>query len=170
MAHEVHAAPVAPSRRRIAVAEAAGRDVEAGPFDRHEELVFVARDVVMTVDEEAAGKPVEVSRRDLFEAAARSDLALAFESAIGSTGTVARRGSISWELTVQGVTGHSSLIFSPLHLNPPAAPALFVLGLLLAAIYHRTGSLTPAVIAHGFNNGVAFLALRYVDSPAVTPG
>jgi uncharacterized protein len=64
----------------------------------------------------------------------------------------------------------SSLIFSLLHLNLPAAPALFVLGLLLAAIYHRTGSLTPAIIAHGFNNGVAFLVLRYVDLPAVTTG
>jgi len=68
--------------------------------------------VVMTGDEEAAGKPVEVSRRDLFEAARRSDVALAFESAIGRTGTVARRGSASWELEVQGVTGHSSGMFS----------------------------------------------------------
>jgi glutamate carboxypeptidase len=69
--------------------------------------------VVMTGDEEATGKPMEVSRKELWDAAARSDLALAFESAIGLTGTVARRGSISWQLTVQGVTGHSSGIFSP---------------------------------------------------------
>lgn len=69
--------------------------------------------VVMTGDEEATGKPTAVSRKDLWYAAARSDLALAFESAIGLTGTVARRGSISWQLTVQGVTGHSSGIFSP---------------------------------------------------------
>jgi len=68
--------------------------------------------VVMTGDEEAAGQPLEVSRRDLWEAAARSDVALAFESAIGATGTVARRGSITWELEVQGVTGHSSGMFS----------------------------------------------------------
>lgn len=68
--------------------------------------------VVMTGDEEAVGKPQELARRDLLEAAKRSDVALAFESAIGRTGTVARRGSISWELEVQGVTGHSSGIFS----------------------------------------------------------
>lgn len=68
--------------------------------------------VVMSGDEEAAGQPHEVSRRDLREAAERSDLVLAFESAIGHTGTVARRGSISWELEVQGVTGHSSGMFS----------------------------------------------------------
>lgn len=68
--------------------------------------------VVMTGDEEAAGDPIEVSRRDLFEAAKRSDLALAFETAIGHTGTVARRGIIGWSLEVQGATGHSSGIFS----------------------------------------------------------
>lgn len=68
--------------------------------------------VVMTGDEEAVGKPQELARRDLLDAARRSDVALAFESALGNTGTVARRGSISWELEVQGVTGHSSGIFS----------------------------------------------------------
>ncbi len=68
--------------------------------------------VVMTGDEEAPGTPLEVVRRDLFEAAKRSDLVLAFESAIGRTGTIARRGSISWELEVQGTTAHSSGIFS----------------------------------------------------------
>jgi len=68
--------------------------------------------VVMTGDEEAPGTPVEVVRRDLLEAAKRSDLVLAFESAIGRTGTVARRGSITWLLEVQGTTAHSSGIFS----------------------------------------------------------
>ncbi|MBI2497729.1 MAG: M20/M25/M40 family metallo-hydrolase [Opitutae bacterium] len=68
--------------------------------------------VVMTGDEEAAGRPLEVSRRDLLEAAGRSDVALAFESAVGHTGTVARRGSTTWELEVQGITGHSSGMFS----------------------------------------------------------
>lgn len=68
--------------------------------------------VVMSGDEEAPGTPIEVVRRDLLEAARRSDLVLAFESAIGNTGTVARRGSISWVLEVQGTTAHSSGIFS----------------------------------------------------------
>ena len=68
--------------------------------------------VVMTGDEEAVGRPVEVARRELFDAAKRSDVALAFEGAIGHTATVARRGSASWELEVQGATGHSSGIFS----------------------------------------------------------
>jgi glutamate carboxypeptidase len=68
--------------------------------------------VVMTGDEESVGSPKEVTRRDLFEAAQRSEVALSFESSIGRTGTVARRGSVTWELEVQGVTGHSSGIFS----------------------------------------------------------
>lgn len=68
--------------------------------------------VVMTGDEEAMGHPQEITRKALHDAAARSDLALAFESAIGQTGTVARRGSATWELEVQGATGHSSGIFS----------------------------------------------------------
>ncbi len=68
--------------------------------------------VVMTGDEEAVGRPVEMARQALFEAARRSDLALAFEGAIGQTATVARRGSMSWEIDVQGATGHSSGIFS----------------------------------------------------------
>jgi glutamate carboxypeptidase len=68
--------------------------------------------VVMTGDEEAPGHPLEVVRRELNDAAKRSDVALAFESAVGMTGTVARRGSISWLLEVRGETGHSSGIFS----------------------------------------------------------
>jgi len=68
--------------------------------------------VMMTGDEEAVGRPVELARAELFAAAQRSDLALAFEGAIAHTGTVARRGSASWEIEVQGATGHSSGIFS----------------------------------------------------------
>ena len=68
--------------------------------------------VVLTGDEEAVGHPAAVCRRDLLEAARRSDLALAFEGAIEHTATVARRGSITWEIEVQGATGHSSGIFS----------------------------------------------------------
>lgn len=75
--------------------------------------------VVMTGDEEAPGQPLAVSRKDLWDAARRSDLALAFEGAISHTATVARRGIVSWELEVQGATGHSSAIFAP-HLGSGA--------------------------------------------------
>ena len=67
--------------------------------------------VMLTGDEEAAGRPVEISRRDMVSAAKRSDLALSFEAARGNDATVGRRGSSSWTLEVSGATGHSSQIF-----------------------------------------------------------
>ncbi len=106
--------------------------------------------VVMSGDEEAVGKPVEVARRDLLEAARRSDVALAFESAIGRTGTVARRGSISWELEVQGPTGHSSGMFSP----AVGSGAVFEMTRILQGFYDRLRPLdgltiSPALVAAG---------------------
>jgi len=70
--------------------------------------------VIFTGDEEAPGDPITITRRDLRELGQRSDVALAFEGAIGHTATVARRGIIGWELEVQGATGHSSGIFGPM--------------------------------------------------------
>jgi glutamate carboxypeptidase len=67
--------------------------------------------VMLTGDEESAGKPVEISRGDMIAAAKRSDLALSFEGARGNDATVGRRGSSSWMLEVSGNTGHSSQIF-----------------------------------------------------------
>ena len=67
--------------------------------------------VMLTGDEEAAGRPVEISRGDMVAAAKRSDLALSFEGARGNDATVGRRGSSSWMLEVTGNTGHSSQIF-----------------------------------------------------------
>lgn len=64
--------------------------------------------VVFTGDEESPGHPIDESRALLRELAGRSDLALGFETSIAGTATVARRGIISWELEVQGATGHSS--------------------------------------------------------------
>jgi glutamate carboxypeptidase len=68
--------------------------------------------VIMTGDEESVGEPVEVARRDLLEAAKRSDIALAFEAGGPGQGTVARRGASSWFLEVTSPTGHSSGVFS----------------------------------------------------------
>jgi glutamate carboxypeptidase len=69
--------------------------------------------VVLHGDEENPGSPLEISRRDLVAAAKRSDIALAFEGGTGfNYGTIARRGSSSWTLTVSGKQSHSSGIFS----------------------------------------------------------
>lgn len=69
--------------------------------------------VALHGDEENAGDPESISRKDLIEAAKRSDYALAFETATGfSYGTVARRGSSGWQLNVTGKRAHSSAIFT----------------------------------------------------------
>ncbi|AHG89592.1 peptidase M20 [Gemmatirosa kalamazoonensis] len=67
--------------------------------------------VVMTGDEESAGSPLAISRRDLIDAAKRSDVALAFEGGNERYATVARRGASTWMLTVHGRQSHSAGIF-----------------------------------------------------------
>lgn len=69
--------------------------------------------VALIGDEEKAGKPTSISRRDLVEAAKRSDVGLGFETASGfGYGVVARRASFGWKLEVTGKQAHSSGIFS----------------------------------------------------------
>lgn len=70
--------------------------------------------VIFHGDEEAAGRPLDVSRKDIIEAAQRSDIALCFETGTGfNYATVARRGTSNWHLEVSGKQGHSSGIFTP---------------------------------------------------------
>ena len=72
--------------------------------------------VFLTGDEESAGEPVELSRKDLMAAAKASDAVLNFEPEISQPGKdnaiTARRGGTFWDLRVQAKPGHSSLIFS----------------------------------------------------------
>ncbi|MCD9188726.1 MAG: M20/M25/M40 family metallo-hydrolase [Pyrinomonadaceae bacterium] len=67
--------------------------------------------VFLTGDEENAAEPVEVARREMVEAAKRSDLVLSFENGGNGIATVARRGISDWTLEVTAKTGHSSAIF-----------------------------------------------------------
>ncbi|HYJ83670.1 MAG TPA: M20/M25/M40 family metallo-hydrolase [Allosphingosinicella sp.] len=73
-------------------------------------------EIVLTGDEEDAGNPIAIARRDLAAAAGRADLALDFEGLAREQGrdmgSIARRGSASWQVTAKGRTGHSSGIFS----------------------------------------------------------
>ncbi len=106
--------------------------------------------VVMDGDEEAVGNPSELCRRELLNAAKHSDLALAFESAIGNTGTVARRGYAGWTLEVQGATGHSGGIFSA----AVGSGSVFETARILQGFYEQLRQLdgvtiNPALIAGG---------------------
>src|SRR5436190_12051133 len=69
--------------------------------------------VILHGDEESAGRPIDISRKDIIELAKRSDIALCFETGTGfNYATVARRGSSSWRLKVTGRQGHSSGVFT----------------------------------------------------------
>lgn len=73
--------------------------------------------VVLTGDEEDAGDPIEVVRGPLIEAGKWADAALDFEGLAvrdgKDMGSIARRSSDSWTLTVSGRTGHSSGVMHP---------------------------------------------------------
>jgi glutamate carboxypeptidase len=74
--------------------------------------------VMFTGDEEDAGHPREVSRRDMVELAKLSDVALSFEGAVtGPEGqpmaTVGRRATATFDLDVKGRQGHSQGVFGP---------------------------------------------------------
>ena len=51
----------------------------------------------------------------------------------------------------------SSLIFAAIHFSLAAFVPLFTLGCVLCYLYHRTGSLYPAIAFHAIFNGVTFL-------------
>jgi glutamate carboxypeptidase len=73
--------------------------------------------VMFSGDEEDAGEPRSVSRRDMIELAKRSDLALSFEGQVidggRATATVGRRATASFDLEVKGRQAHSQGVFGP---------------------------------------------------------
>ena len=106
--------------------------------------------VMLTGDEENAGRPLEISRGDMVAAAKNADLALSFEAAAGNRATVGRRGSSNWALEVTGQTGHSAGIFR----NDAGAGAIFETARILDQFYeslHKEKNLTfnPSVIVGG---------------------
>jgi len=82
---------------------------DAGLLDRLAVTVYLAG------DEERAGDPHSLSRRDLQSAADWADVAIGFEDGSGNPreALIARRGAASWRLDVTGRTYHSSQIFTP---------------------------------------------------------
>jgi len=61
----------------------------------------------------------------------------------------------------------SSAIFGIIHLQLVAIPLMFVLGYVLAYMYHRANSLWPSIIMHATWNGV-IMAFAYIASNADT--
>jgi glutamate carboxypeptidase len=72
--------------------------------------------IVLSGDEERHGEPISVSRKDMIDAAKRSDVALEFEAGGIVSGkevqSISRRSAGSWRVETTGRTGHSSQVFS----------------------------------------------------------
>lgn len=91
--------------------------------------------VAYTGEEEKSGRPLSISRKDLVEAGQWADYGLGFEGAVtfdaADWGTIARRSSNNWILTVEGRQAHSSSIFS----EDAGAGAIFEAARILNAFY-----------------------------------
>jgi len=72
--------------------------------------------IVLSGDEERHGEPASLSRKDMIDAAKRSDVALEFEAGGMVNGkevqSISRRSSGTWRIETSGKTGHSSQVFS----------------------------------------------------------
>ncbi len=107
--------------------------------------------VAMHGDEEESGKPISISRKDIIEAAKRSDIALGYEASSGfNEATLARRGSSGWELSVTGKRAHSAGIFS----EEDGAGAIFEVGRILNEWYEALSNehyltFNPGIITGG---------------------
>ena len=63
-------------------------------------------------------------------------------------GALRRRWGVGWAVV------SSAALFAALHTDPIALVPIFVLGLLLAGLYERTGSLIPSMTVHIVHNSV----------------
>ena len=91
----------------IAVIVAALRAMQAAGTLKNSNIT-----VFMTGDEEDAGSPLSISRRDLIAEGKKADVALDFEDLSTEDGhdmgSIARRSAGSWTLTVTGRSAHSA--------------------------------------------------------------
>jgi glutamate carboxypeptidase len=125
--------------------------------------------VLLTGDEEDSGDPVEISRRDMVDAAKRSDLVLSFENGGSNIATVARRGSSDWTLEVTARTGHSSAIFKGM-----GSGAIFEAARILNQFYETLRgeeylTFNPSVISGGTEVQVTDQSLTATGKTNVVP-
>ena len=136
--------------------------------------------VAFTGDEESTGKPLSISRKDLINAAKRSDVALGFETSTGfDNASIARRGSSGWQVEVTGKRAHSSGIFN----EKVGAGAIFELSRILNEFYNKIKgekylTFNPGVIIGGtqvsletaLSKGNAFGKSNVVSQKAIVTG
>ena len=127
------------------------------------ELDDMSLTIIMTGDEERSGRPLDLARAALIEAAEEADIVLAFENGDSNpmTAVVARRGSTGWRLDVTGTPAHSSQLFQ----REVGAGAVYEASRILSDFYERLAG-EPLLT---FNPGV-MLAGTDVDYDAFTAG
>ena len=91
--------------------------------------------VVLHGDEEDSGRPLDLARRDLIEAAKAADIAIGLENAADNpkTAVTARRSSTGWVVRVKAKSAHSSQIFS----EDVGAGAAYELARILNGFYQE---------------------------------
>jgi len=104
--------------------------------------------VVLTGDEESPGLPLEVSRRDLREAAHQSDIALSFEPDTGKI-ALGRRGLSTWVLQVTGAQGHSAYVLHNGGAGAVYEAARILDGIRAAFAAHPSTTINPGLILGG---------------------
>ncbi len=114
--------------------------------------------VALLGDEEETGAPLSISRRDMWEAADRSDIALGFEMSgpTPSTATLSRRGASAWMLKTSGRAGHASRIFHP----DFGAGAIFEIARVLNAFRETLASEQYLTLSAGLLLGGTQVELR----------
>ena len=137
--------------------------------------------VVMTGDEELSGRPLDLSKKVLIDAAKWADISIGFENGDGNpkTANISRRGSIGWTLTVKGTPAHSSQIFR----DDIGAGAIYEASRILTRFYEELRSeefltFNPGRILGGTslelddlnNKGTAFGKSNVVAERAVVDG
>jgi glutamate carboxypeptidase len=91
--------------------------------------------VVLHGDEEESGRPLDLARRDLIDAAKAADIAIGLENAANNpaTAVTARRSSTGWVVKVTAKSAHSSQIFA----ESVGAGAAYELGRILHGFYQE---------------------------------
>lgn len=91
--------------------------------------------VVLHGDEESSGRPLDLARRDLIDAAKAADIAIGLENAANDpkTAVTARRSSTGWVVKVKAKSAHSSQIFA----DNVGAGAAYELARILNGFYEQ---------------------------------
>ena len=59
----------------------------------------------------------------------------------------------------------SALLFGVFHINPAQILPAFLIGILLAWTYYKTGSLIPCILMHVLNNSLSvYLSIKYPEA------